>query len=78
MANLKEALATANDGETRHIVSLSGGKDSTALAIFMRQQYPELPIEYVFCDTGAELLKHWSISSASKRCLGKKSRASPP
>lgn len=55
MANLNEALATANDGETRHIVSLSGGKDSTALAIFMRQQYPELPIEYVFCDTGAEL-----------------------
>ena len=55
MANLNEALATSNDGATRHIVSLSGGKDSTALAIFMRQNYPELPIEYVFCDTGAEL-----------------------
>ncbi|WP_019559037.1 phosphoadenosine phosphosulfate reductase family protein [Thioalkalivibrio sp. ALE12] len=55
MANLDEALRTADDGETRHIVSLSGGKDSTALAIFMRQHYPQLPIEYVFCDTGVEL-----------------------
>lgn len=37
----------------RHIVSLSGGKDSTALAIFMRGKIPQL--EYVFCDTHKEL-----------------------
>jgi hypothetical protein len=37
----------------RHILSLSGGKDSTALAIYLRDRIPEL--EYVFCDTGKEL-----------------------
>ncbi len=37
----------------RHVVSLSGGKDSTALAIYLRDKIPNL--EYVFCDTGKEL-----------------------
>ncbi|MBM7842188.1 phosphoadenosine phosphosulfate reductase family protein [Herpetosiphon giganteus] len=37
----------------RHIVSLSGGKDSTALAIYLRDHIPQL--EYVFCDTHKEL-----------------------
>lgn len=37
----------------RHILSLSGGKDSTALAIYMRDRVPEM--EYVFMDTGEEL-----------------------
>ena len=37
----------------RHILSLSGGKDSTALALFMRDEVPGM--EYVFCDTGEEL-----------------------
>ncbi|GGY07778.1 phosphoadenosine phosphosulfate reductase [Litchfieldella qijiaojingensis] len=55
MATLEEALAKANDTSVKHIVSLSGGKDSTALALFMREHYPELPVEYVFCDTGVEL-----------------------
>jgi len=38
---------------TRHILSLSGGKDSAALAIFMRGKVPQM--EYVFCDTNKEL-----------------------
>ncbi len=37
----------------RHIVNLSGGKDSTALAIFLHDKIPQ--IEYVFCDTHKEL-----------------------
>ena len=37
----------------RHILSLSGGKDSSALAVFMKDKVPEM--EYVFCDTGDEL-----------------------
>jgi len=37
----------------RHILSLSGGKDSTALALYMKDRVPEM--EYVFCDTGEEL-----------------------
>ena len=35
----------------RHILGLSGGKDSAALAIYMNQNYPELNIEYFFTDT---------------------------
>jgi 3'-phosphoadenosine 5'-phosphosulfate sulfotransferase (PAPS reductase)/FAD synthetase len=37
----------------RHILSLSGGKDSTALAIYMRDRVENM--EYVFCDTEKEL-----------------------
>ncbi len=37
----------------RHIVNLSGGKDSTALAIFLRDKIAQR--EYVFCDTHKEL-----------------------
>ena len=32
----------------RHILSLSGGKDSTALAIHMRKTRPHIEMEYVF------------------------------
>jgi len=38
---------------TRHILALSGGKDSSALAVYMLGKVPNL--EYVFCDTGEEL-----------------------
>ena len=41
--------------QDRHILGLSGGKDSAALAIYMSQHYPELNIEYFFTDTGHEL-----------------------
>ena len=40
---------------TRHVLGLSGGKDSAALAIYMRQKYPDIDIEYYFTDTGKEL-----------------------
>ena len=39
----------------RHIVPLSGGKDSTALAVYMIENHGDLPLEFVFTDTGAEL-----------------------
>ena len=38
---------------TRHILSLSGGKDSAALAIYMRDRVPEM--EYIFSDTRKEI-----------------------
>ena len=41
--------------ETRHILGLSGGKDSAALAIYLKQQGKADRVEYFFCDTGAEL-----------------------
>lgn len=37
----------------RHILGLSGGKDSTALAVYLHKRIPEM--EYFFCDTGEEL-----------------------
>lgn len=39
----------------KHVLGLSGGRDSAALAVHMRQHYPELELEYFFTDTGKEL-----------------------
>lgn len=39
----------------RHILGLSGGRDSAGLAIWMRENRPELELEYFFTDTGKEL-----------------------
>lgn len=41
--------------KVRHILGISGGKDSAALAIYMKQKYPDLKIEYYNSDTGCEL-----------------------
>ena len=38
---------------TRHILGLSGGKDSAALAVLMHRRVPDM--EYFFCDTHKEL-----------------------
>ena len=44
-----------NEPSVKHVLGLSGGRDSAALAVFMRQNHPELEIEYFFTDTGKEL-----------------------
>jgi hypothetical protein len=49
---MSDTLATKSP---RHILCLSGGKDSTALAIHMRRTRPQLELEYVFTDTLKEL-----------------------
>jgi hypothetical protein len=54
----------------RHIVALSGGKDSTALAIWMRQQFPGLPLEYATCDTGRELPELYAFLTSLEAILG--------
>lgn len=41
--------------QVKHVLGLSGGRDSAALAVFMRQNHPELTIDYFFTDTGKEL-----------------------
>ncbi len=43
------------DTGARHIVPVSGGKDSSALAVYLKQRNPEVNFEYVFSDTGVEL-----------------------
>ena len=39
--------------KVRHILGLSGGKDSAALAVLLHREVPEM--EYFFCDTHKEL-----------------------
>ncbi|KAM3100080.1 phosphoadenosine phosphosulfate reductase family protein [Phormidesmis sp. 146-12] len=54
--------------EVRHILGLSGGKDSTALAILMHKEVPEM--EYFFCDTGKELDETYEYLERIKARLG--------
>lgn len=63
-------MTTNIDRPTRHILSLSGGKDSTALAIFMRNKISEM--EYVFCDTGEELPETYEYLDRLEVFLGKR------
>lgn len=53
----------------RHICCLSGGKDSTATAIFMRDKVPQM--EYVFCDTLKELKETYEYLNRVEAYLGK-------
>lgn len=54
-----------------HILGLSGGKDSAALAIYMRQRYPELNLSYYFTDTGKELPEVYEFLGQLEGFLGK-------
>ncbi|EKH9631753.1 phosphoadenosine phosphosulfate reductase family protein [Salmonella enterica] len=56
----------------RHVLGISGGKDSAALAIYMRQHHPELNIEYFFTDTGKELPEVYDFLGKLEGFLGKK------
>lgn len=71
MATIQEALTDVCDGSVRHIVSVSGGKDSAALAVYMRQNYPQIPTEYVFCDTGCELEETYEYLERLQSLLGR-------
>ncbi|MGR6467416.1 phosphoadenosine phosphosulfate reductase family protein [Rhizobium sp. PAMB 3182] len=62
----------------RHILGLSGGRDSAALAVYMRQHYPELPIEYFFTDTGKELPEVYTFLDKLEGFLGRPIRRLNP
>ena len=53
----------------RHICGISGGKDSSALAVYLRDKVPDL--EYFFCDTGAELPETYEYLTRLEVILGK-------
>lgn len=55
----------------RHVLGLSGGKDSAALAVYMRQNHPEIDIEYFFTDTGKELPEVYEFLGQLEGFLGK-------
>lgn len=61
-----------NKKKIRHVLGISGGKDSAALAIYMNDNYPELDIEYYTADTGKELKETYQLINNLEVYLGKK------
>lgn len=61
--------AKPSDKPVRHILALSGGKDSSALAVFMKDKVPDM--EYVFCDTEKELDETYEYMQRLSQYLGK-------
>ncbi len=59
-----------NEQPVRHLLGLSGGKDSAALAIYLRDKVPDM--EYFFADTGAELPETLEFVDLMEDYLGKK------
>lgn len=55
----------------RHLLGISGGKDSAALAVYMSINHPELDIEYFFTDTGKELPEVYEFLGRLEGFLGK-------
>ncbi len=55
----------------KHVLGISGGKDSAALAIYMAQNHPEIDIEYFFTDTGEELPEVHEFLTKLEGFLGK-------
>lgn len=56
--------------KVHHVLSLSGGKDSSALAVYLRDRIPDL--KYVFCDTHKELDETYKYLEDLEAYLGKK------
>lgn len=55
----------------KHVLGLSGGRDSAALAVYMRQYHPDLDLEYFFTDTGKELPEVYEFLGRLEGFLGK-------
>jgi len=62
-----------NNAQYRHVLGISGGKDSAALAIYIKEHHPEIhqKIEYFFTDTGAELDEVYDFLAKLEAFLGK-------
>lgn len=67
-----------NDGPVRHVLNVSGGKDSSALALLMAGRVKGLEhfrmdgVEYVFCDTKKELPETYEYLARLEAELGSK------
>lgn len=57
--------------KVRHILGISGGKDSAALSIYLKQKYPQLNVEYYNSDTGCELAETELLINRLESYLGK-------
>lgn len=58
--------------KVRQVIGISGGKDSSALAIYLTQKYPDLSLEYYTCDTGKELDETYQLIDNLEAALGVK------
>ncbi|WP_030007973.1 phosphoadenosine phosphosulfate reductase family protein [Picosynechococcus sp. NKBG042902] len=54
--------------KVRHVLGLSGGKDSSALAVLLHKEIPDM--EYFFCDTHKELQETYDYLDRIKARLG--------
>jgi len=70
VANQEQAVAAP--AVHRHVLGLSGGRDSAALAVYMRQHHPELQLEYFFTDTGKELPEVYEFLGRLEGFLGQR------
>ena len=63
----------SNEANVRHVLGISGGKDSAALAIYVKEKYPKIhdKVEYFFSDTGAELTEVYEFLDKLEAYLGK-------
>lgn len=64
--------------QEKHVLGLSGGRDSAALAVYMRHHHPEVDIEYFFTDTGKELPEVYEFLGKMEGVLGKPIRRLNP
>lgn len=73
MSNKITIAGAVAASDTRHVLGLSGGKDSAALAIYLKDHYPEIHdrVEYFFSDTGAELKEVYDFLDKMEAYLGK-------
>ena len=73
MNDVKQLNTNQSDNQgkkVRHILALSGGKDSSALAVFMLGKFSDM--EYVFCDTEKELDETYEYLVRLESFLGRK------
>jgi 3'-phosphoadenosine 5'-phosphosulfate sulfotransferase (PAPS reductase)/FAD synthetase len=58
--------------KVRHVLGISGGKDSAALAIYLKTKYPKFEIDYYYCETDKELDETYELLDKLEVYLGKR------
>lgn len=58
--------------KVKHVLGISGGKDSAALAIYLHEKYPSIDFTYYYTDTGKELDETYQLLENIEIYLNKK------
>ncbi|MEQ9307925.1 MAG: phosphoadenosine phosphosulfate reductase family protein [Balneolaceae bacterium] len=56
--------------KVRHVLGISGGKDSAALGLYMSEHFPEIELDFYSCDTGRELDETYELIDNLEAYLG--------